>query len=62
MTEQELICKRRLYEDRKRLYDRLMRIGFVPDKDMRADIERIRSDLNSRIILLGDELMAVDVK
>lgn len=58
MIGQEMANKRRLYEDRKKLYDRLMRIGFVPDKDMRADIERIRKDLSARIVMLGDELMA----
>lgn len=60
--QQEMARKRRIYEDRKQLYDRMMRIGFIPDKDMRDDIDRICSELNNRIMALGDELMAGNAK
>lgn len=50
----------RLQEDRKKLYDRLMRVGYIPDKDMREAINKIRDDLNIRIQTLQAELMAGD--
>ena len=46
---QRLSQLRRLKSDREHLYDRLGRIGFVPDKDMRERLEGIRIDLGSRI-------------
>ena len=60
MNKQEYTEKRTLLEDRQRLFDRIVRVGFVPDKDMRADIARIRDELNHRINELRDELMECD--
>lgn len=49
--------KQRLYEDRWRLYQKLNRIGYVPDVDMRDAIDDILSELNARIESIRDELM-----
>lgn len=49
--------KQRLYEDRWRLYQKLNRIGYVPDVDMRDAIDDILSELNARIIAIRDELL-----
>ena len=62
MTKQEYSEKRRLLEDRQRLYQRIVRVGFVPDADMRDAINQIQDELGNRIIQLRDELMGCDVK
>ena len=49
--------KQRLYEDRCKLYQKLCRIGYVPDTDMREAIEVVLSELNARIESIRDELM-----
>lgn len=49
--------KQRLYEDRCKLYQKLCRIGYVPDADMREAIEVVLSELNARIESIRDELM-----
>ena len=53
----ELTDMRRLLEDRRALFERLWHIGFVPDKDMRTQIENLRKDLYGRIAMLEDELV-----
>ena len=62
MTTQEYSKKRQLLEDRQRLYQRIVRVGFVPDVDMRDAINQIQDELGNRIIQLRDELMGCDVK
>ena len=62
MTKQEYSKKRQLLEDRQRLYQRIVRVGFVPDVDMRDAINQIQDELGNRIIQLRDELMGCDVK
>lgn len=57
MTAKERNEKQRLYEDRCKLYQKLCRIGYVPDTDMREAIEVILSELNARIESIRDELM-----
>ena len=52
---------RRLYEDRKALYDRLWRVGFIPDKDMRTQIDDIRKELYRRISALEDEIVEREI-
>ena len=46
---QRITRLRNLKADREHLYDKLGRIGFVPDKDMRKQLEEIRSLLGCRI-------------
>lgn len=62
MTKQEYSKKRQLLEDRQRLYQRIVRVGFVPDVDMRDAINQIQDELGNRITQLRDELMGCDVK
>lgn len=62
MTKQEYSKKRQLLEDRQRLYQRVVRVGFVPDADMRDAINRIQDDLGKRIAELRDELMGCDTE
>ena len=57
----EIADMRRLYEDRKALYDRLWYIGFVPDKDMREQIHGIRDELYVRITHLEDEILEREI-
>lgn len=57
MVSKERTEKQRLYEDRWRLYQKLNRIGYVPDVDMRDAIDDILSELNARIIAIRDELL-----
>ena len=57
MTTKERNEKQRLYEDRCKLYQKLCRIGYVPDADMREAIEIVLSELNARIESIRDELM-----
>lgn len=52
----EIDALRRLYDDRQHLYDRLMRIGFIPDKDMRESIDNTREILRLRIETLRDQI------
>lgn len=53
MNEEKL----RLLDDRKKLHQRLKRVGYIPDEDMRAQIEQIIRVLDARIAELSDELM-----
>ena len=57
MVSKERTEKQRLYEERWRLYQKLNRIGYVPDADMRDAIDDILSELNARIIAIRDELL-----
>ena len=57
----ELTDMRRLLEDRRALYERLWRVGFVPDKDMRTQIDNLRKDLHGRIAALEDEIMEREI-
>lgn len=52
----DLSDMRRLLEDRRALYNKLMLVGFVPDKDMRTQLDGIRDDLYVRITHLKDEI------
>ena len=53
----DLSDMRRLLEDRRALYNKLMLIGFVPDKDMRTQLDGIRDDLYVRITHLNDDIV-----
>lgn len=57
----ELTDMRRLLEDRRALYERLWRVGFVPDKDMRTQIDNLRKDLHGRIAHLEDEIVEREI-
>ena len=57
----ELTDMRRLLEDRRALYERLWRVGFVPDKDMRTQLQGIRDELYVRITHLEDEIVEREI-
>ena len=57
----EVADMRRLYEDRKALYNRLWHIGYVPDKDMREKLQGIRDELYVRIVHLEDEIVEHEI-
>lgn len=59
---QRITQLRRLKSDREHLYDRLGRIGFVPDKDMREQLASIRADLANRIDKNKDELLELEAE
>ena len=55
MSEREQT--QRLYDDRVRLHQKLDHIGYVPDEDMRAAIDMIIAELQSRILATREELL-----
>lgn len=59
-TAQRITYLRRMKSDREHLYDRLGRIGFVPDKDMREQLSAIRAELGKRIDEDRNELMELE--
>lgn len=59
MTPQEKADAWRLYDDRKALFDKLMRIGYIPDKDMRGRFDDFCMELRTRIMAQRDELMGI---
>lgn len=46
----------RLYDDRKHLMNKLCTIGYIPDYDLRKQINDIRTELNNRIEYQREEL------
>ena len=49
--------KQRLLFDRNHLYARLNLLGYIPDTDMRTQLEHIKADLESRIDRLATEIV-----
>ena len=57
--DREIAEKQRLLSDRAKFYGKLNRIGFIPDEDLRRQIEYIRRDVEHRIERLAENLVEI---
>ena len=55
----EIAQKQRLLSERNKFYGKLNRIGFIPDEDLRRQIEYIRRDVEHRIETLAENLVEI---
>ena len=55
----EIMRQKTLLSDRNKFYSRLTHIGFIPDEDMRHQIEAIKCELEKRIESLADHIIAI---
>lgn len=55
----EISQKQRLLSERNKFYGKLNRIGFIPDEDLRCQIEYIRRDVEHRIEMLAENLVEI---
>ena len=55
----EIMRQQTLLSDRNKFYARLTHIGFIPDEDMRHQIEAIKCELEKRIENLADHIIAI---
>ena len=58
-VDREIIKKQQLLSDRNKFYGKLNRIGYIPDEDMRNQVESIRKELERRIEALADNIVAI---
>lgn len=58
-VDREIIEKQQLLSDRNKFYGKLNRIGYIPDEDMRNQVESIRKELERRIESLADNIVAI---
>lgn len=57
--DREIAEKQRLLSERNKFYGKLNRIGYIPDADIRDQIETIRRDLEHRIETLAENIVAI---
>ena len=57
--DREIAEKQRLLSERNKFYGKLNRIGFIPDEDLRRQIEYIRRDVEHRIETLAEYLVEI---
>lgn len=55
----EIAQKQRLLSERAKFYGKLNRIGFIPDEDLRHQIEYIRREVECRIERLAENLVEI---
>lgn len=55
----EIMRQQALLSDRNKFYAKLNRIGFIPDEDMRHQVEAIKCELEKRIESLADHIIAI---
>lgn len=55
----EIAQKQRLLSDRAKFYGKLNRIGFIPDEDLRHQIDYIRREVERRIERLAENLVEI---
>lgn len=55
----EIMRQQALLSDRNKFYAKLNRIGFIPDEDMRHQVESIKCELEKRIESLADHIIAI---
>lgn len=55
----EIMRQQALLSDRNKFYAKLNRIGFIPDEDMRHQVEAIKCELEKRIESLADYIIAI---
>lgn len=61
LTEHDLnvMQQQQLLTDRNKVYAKLTRIGYIPDDDMRHQIEAIKCELEKRIEQLAEHIVAI---
>lgn len=61
LTEQdiEIMKQQALLADRNKFYGKLTHIGYIPDEDMRHQVEAIKCELEKRIESLADHIIAI---
>lgn len=57
--DREIAEKQRLLSERNKFYAKLNRLGYIPDEDMRSQVEAIRQELERRIENLADNIVAI---
>ena len=55
----EIMKQQALLADRNKFYAKLNRIGYIPDDDMRHQVESIKCELEKRIENLADHIIAI---
>ena len=55
----EIMKQQALLADRNKFYAKLNRIGYIPDDDMRHQVEAIKCELEKRIESLADHIIAI---
>jgi len=58
-VDREIADKQRLLSERNKFYAKLNRLGYIPDEDMRNQVEGIRRELERRIEALADNIVAI---
>lgn len=55
----EIAEKQRLLSERNKFYAKLTRLGYIPDDDMRQEVEALITRLEARIEALADNIIAI---